>query len=571
MLSTTPSVQSPRAWWKNVADAVIQARLTQVMLATVVNPRTQKEIDEDVEPVNYWYRFPHAARYYVDDWAEAIQTALDLGTNGGVHTVELLDGSITVPAGLLWPTAYKCGLRAPNLAVLNFSHTDGADCIACEDWASDAYRPYLDNLKIVGSADTGHGLSFVRASDGAGPEFNNVEVRACSGTGKAGIYSERNFIAIGERVSVFNCTIGIRLVNSSGWKIRDGWVADNGTNVVQDASCSGNVLELTELGLSSINTARKAIEDAGHNNVYVLSFYENFTAAQSIWFKSTSYANEVRILAGGPVFVYDDGRSNTYPASDALPLSNQLVRHPGPHWGQGRGVNLYCNSSFETGATIGNWLDYSSTPPTKAHDAAEGYFDLNSMELDWGTTALSGVEDQDANRQFAVTVGDELWCMHFIKASRDMAANETFQFKVFGAAGQNRWVHYIAGLKAGVWTPVVMRYPVTVTENVHLAISMLLDSGSTHSAIVTNHDDFVVMKNTPLTPVVNSSATVARTLSGYDLYSPRIAAEHVFAARQIRVGVAPSASTPGTVVRRLEVFDVDGTSLGYMPIYDSIS
>ena len=84
-------------------------------------------------------------------------------------------------------------------------------------------------------------------------------------------------------------------------------------------------------------------------------------------------------------------------------------------------------------------------------------------------------------------------------ASRDMAAGETFQFKVFGAANENRWTHYIAGLKSGVWTPVVLRYPVTVSESVHLALSMLLDSGTTHTAIVTNHDDFVVSINGPLT------------------------------------------------------------------------
>ncbi|GAB7050606.1 hypothetical protein JCM9534A_57320 [Catenuloplanes indicus JCM 9534] len=39
----------------------------------------------------------------------------------------------------------------------------------------------------------------------------------------------------------------------------------------------------------------------------------------------------------------------------------------------------------------------------------------------------------------------------------------------------------------------------------------------------------------------------------------------------IGVGNAVNASTPGTVVRKMEVFSPTGTGLGFVPIYSAIS
>ena len=36
------------------------------------------------------------------------------------------------------------------------------------------------------------------------------------------------------------------------------------------------------------------------------------------------------------------------------------------------------------------------------------------------------------------------------------------------------------------------------------------------------------------------------------------------------VGNSTSATTPGSVTRKIEVFDATGTSLGYVPVYDAI-
>lgn len=37
------------------------------------------------------------------------------------------------------------------------------------------------------------------------------------------------------------------------------------------------------------------------------------------------------------------------------------------------------------------------------------------------------------------------------------------------------------------------------------------------------------------------------------------------------LGDPATASTPGTVVKKVEIFDSAGTSLGYVPVYDTIT
>lgn len=43
------------------------------------------------------------------------------------------------------------------------------------------------------------------------------------------------------------------------------------------------------------------------------------------------------------------------------------------------------------------------------------------------------------------------------------------------------------------------------------------------------------------------------------------------AAGGIGVGNSTAASTPGTIVRRVEIFDASGASLGFIPVYDQIT
>lgn len=462
------------------------------------------------------------------DDTSAIQGAMNAGVTDTTHVV-ILRGIDYAVSQLVWPTTYRLILagqgRGLDGTVLNFTQTDGSDCLDIQDWGADQYRPEIRSLTVVGSANTGHGLHIKRATNGAGPILCDIEVRGCNGSGKAGIYGEKNFIAELHNVNIFNNAIGIQGINIKGWIGRNLWIADNDQNFDLDTNCSGNEFHCTELGLSSINTSKKAIKDAGHDNRYILSFYENFTAAQSIWFTSTAYNNLIEVASASSIFVFDEGRNNRYPVNGSASQFNSsaLIRPHGPYFGVGSGTNLYYNSSFQ-GASLG-WSDFSTSPPTRTLETAAGYFDVRSMKLDWGTSALSGVED--TTRTFAVTAGDELWCMHFMKVDRDMATREVFTFKILGPANENRWVHYVTGLKAGVWTPVLMRYQVTVAENVNLAIGMLLDSGTAHDAIITYHDDFVVMLNpTALFPLINANTATSRTLANCDFYTPRLSAEN---------------------------------------------
>ena len=39
----------------------------------------------------------------------------------------------------------------------------------------------------------------------------------------------------------------------------------------------------------------------------------------------------------------------------------------------------------------------------------------------------------------------------------------------------------------------------------------------------------------------------------------------------IGVGNSAAATTPGTVVQKIEIFDASGSSLGFIPVYDSIT
>lgn len=45
----------------------------------------------------------------------------------------------------------------------------------------------------------------------------------------------------------------------------------------------------------------------------------------------------------------------------------------------------------------------------------------------------------------------------------------------------------------------------------------------------------------------------------------------LIASGGIGAGNAEAATTPGAVVARIQVFDADGNSLGYVAVYDSIS
>ena len=40
--------------------------------------------------------------------------------------------------------------------------------------------------------------------------------------------------------------------------------------------------------------------------------------------------------------------------------------------------------------------------------------------------------------------------------------------------------------------------------------------------------------------------------------------------KSLGVGNAAVGSIPGTIVKRIEVFDENGTSLGFIPVYDNI-
>lgn len=68
--------------------------------------------------------------------------------------------------------------------------------------------------------------------------------------------------------------------------------------------------------------------------------------------------------------------------------------------------------------------------------------------------------------------------------------------------------------------------------------------------------------------------TIAITLTGVPgfAFNNNIkAAAKVTAAAGIGVGNSAAATTPGAVVKKMQVFDTSGNSLGYVPIYDAIT
>ncbi len=50
-----------------------------------------------------------------------------------------------------------------------------------------------------------------------------------------------------------------------------------------------------------------------------------------------------------------------------------------------------------------------------------------------------------------------------------------------------------------------------------------------------------------------------------------ISADKALFSAGIGVGNSAAATTPGSVVRKIEIFDAAGTSLGFIPVYDSIT
>jgi hypothetical protein len=45
----------------------------------------------------------------------------------------------------------------------------------------------------------------------------------------------------------------------------------------------------------------------------------------------------------------------------------------------------------------------------------------------------------------------------------------------------------------------------------------------------------------------------------------------VLAAGGLGVGNSAAATTPGSIVKKVQIFDADGNSIGYIPVYDSIT
>lgn len=452
-----------------------------------------------------------------------VQETLDAGTSATSYKVKLVGGLYNNNAvSLDWPTTYQTTLIGDGSAktIINTTNTDGTQAIEVAAPSSDSYHAVMSAFKLQGGATAGDGIHF--NSTGIGPMMNDIWVRDFSGSGKAGVKFTSTFIGTVDNLKSFSNDVGVSLVGSNGIIGRGWWVADNVTMGLQlDATSKGNDLSMIELGLSATDATKKAISISGSGNLIRAQYYENYTAPRSISFSAESLGNKLDFLHSAPwTGAWDDGAFNVYPVENHTSLVNLTSSFGfGGHLAAGGNdiENRYTNSTWNNSSTVG-WNDFSITPPTRSVDTTIGYLDTNSMKLDWGTTALSGVESAQT---FAVSAGDVISVMMMVRANRDLESTEELRFILLGAGNENREIIQICDLRQDLWTPVILTHTALVSENVNMRI--VLGAAATHTALITYHDDFVVQVNKKTIGLLrNDTASTAVFSKNGGLYLPKV-------------------------------------------------
>lgn len=451
-----------------------------------------------------------------------LQAALSGGTAGVTRLVQV-SGSIS-GGNIVWPTTYQAGIIGDGAGNtrLNFTHTDGSASIYVGAPSNDDYRPLICGVQLFGGANTGHGIHLDGAAIGA--IFYDLFIQGFSGTGKAGIRLEGSFIGALRSLTIYSCYYGMEFINSKGYHGSDLNLADNTVAQVKgDSLSNGNSLHFSEIGRGTGPSTMVALDWNGKNSRFEFGFHENFQAAREVYFGTESHHNELLCDNASNLDVYDDGEENVYPISYLTHRKNLVGSSgfSGTYLADGSLENRFGDSSWLGGAADLHFDPFGATPPTRSHETALGFLDSNSLKLDWGTTALSGVV---GDTFYSVTAGQWMVFAFMIRADRALLSSEKIVAKILGAANENRAEVHVSDLKQDEWRYVEILYRVTTTESVKINIT--LSAPATHTALVTYVDDVLVSiekkRHTLLMNHAASTRSVAETL-----FSPSLAVDRL--------------------------------------------
>lgn len=546
-----------------------------------------------------------------DNDTTAIANALGSGTAEGVLTVYFPEGVYRTDS-IEWPTTYRtiltgAGAAAQGGTIFKPLNTDGTAFIHVGAQDRDSFIPTMIGFKINGTATCGHGIHM--ETPGIGPNIEDVWIDDVTGTGKSAIILESTYIGTLKNVKLHDSYNGLTLNRAKGIvAYGDNWIAgctNLGLNMIETAGTTqGNFLYFMEIGLGVIDATKRAIYCESSNNTIHISFYENYSNAQSIHFTSTARNNKLLIDNATTTQYRDDGYNNSLPMGFQITEQSQSGSNGfvGAGIGNGPITNLWENSSYtvetssgfnviaateedgtittsaasavilgsgtdfetaedivaggrvywtnDSAATIwGTVLTvdsatqltltavagsvatavkiYSTGAPIRSIDTGEGYLDGKSLELDWGTIrpasgAQCGVK---TIQEFSVVDGQTIHVMMMVKSSRVFTSTEYMQLRIMSASDSStRAAGMFSNVYADRWTPMVIMYKCTTTEDVFVQIDMI--TGGDHAALVTNHDDFLFTVNCRYPTLVFNQNESSSSTHSDGLYIPRFVTQN---------------------------------------------
>lgn len=449
-----------------------------------------------------------------------VQEALDLGGSGRSHNVVLPPKNMST-GKITFNSNYQTILKGQGLqdSALSFTHSDGTQAISVPAMASDKSRARLHDFSVIGDATQGNGLSV--DTPVAGVDIDRVFMRNFSGAGKANFKIKTAFINRIDNIISFDGFDGVQLVDAKGIAARGWWLADNTNYQLNiDETTEGNKIETIEIGLSIIDNDKRAILCKGNGNYISSCFYENFTASRPIEFTASSFNNVLEFQFSGFTDVFDNGHHNIHPVTGFLPYANKVSSYgySGTYAARGPSENRFPNSSWGQSRAGNGTTTFGATPATASIDNTDGYLDNNSLKLDWGTMALTGVIFTDTH----VLATDDFIVFHFmVKADRDLASDEVMQFIIRNTAGlvvleQAR----VSDLRAGVWKAATVVHKAKAGVTVQLQIG--LQGSASHTALITNIDDLTISVNKPTFSLLHNTTTGTRTSNREPKYLPQV-------------------------------------------------
>lgn len=454
-----------------------------------------------------------------------LQTALNGGTAGDSHVVRAPKGStstgkVSLAAG--YQTTFEG--RGSGGTYLGFTHSDGTQAISIGAMSSDKYVARLRAIQVQGDATQGDGIK--ATSPAAGFDLDDLLFRDFSGAGKSSYALSSVYISRMDRITAFGSDYGLYCQDVKGIEGRAWWLADNLTyQAYFDGDCVGNYIAITELGLSSIDTTKAALNIAGANSRFRLNFVENFTAPRPFFFGSTAYNVELDVLFCDYLDVYDNGHFNVYPTTANLPIKNRLGADSffGGLLGDGDLSNEFANSSWGQGSGA-RFAGFGATAATVSVDNTLGYSDSNSLKLDFGTDKLTGAQ---INVGLPMVAGDFAVWRFKLRCERDFEATETFLANLRDGGGTFLHAKRVSDVRAGKWREVAVAYLATAAITVYLQPS--LAAAAVHTDFVVYMDDLSISLNGKSYTNLTNSTAAAMTRSRRGLFA------EAFGARDLAV------------------------------------